>query len=100
MPILLPLTAPVWEQDVAEGPGCPSHCSGKPQRAGAMGKQEARFLPRPSGLTRFSKQRPLPGTKYIENFEAERTCPPHKLYFTYGMHTGHSHCQISSVFCE
>lgn len=99
-PISLPSPPPAWEQDRAEGMGCPNHRSGELQHAPAMGKQEARVLPRPSDLTGSSKQSPLPALKSMGNFEAECHCCPCKLYFTRGMRAGHSHCQISSLFCE
>lgn len=97
-PIAVSLLPPAWEQDVTEGPACPNHSSGERQHAGAVGKQEARFLPRPSCFNRPFKQSLLPALKYVENSEAE--CHPCILCFTLGMHTGQSHCPISSVFCE
>lgn len=96
----LSLLPAAWEQGVAEGPARSRHSSGELQGAGAVGKQEATFLPRHSGLNWPFKQSLLPALKYIENSEAECNCHPCKLYFTWGMHTGQSHCQISSVFCE
>lgn len=98
VPIALSLLPPSWEQDVGEGPSHPNHSSGELQCAGALGKQEAMFLPRPSGFNRPFKQSLLSALKYVENSEAE--WHPCKLYFPLGMHTGQSHCQISSVFCE
>lgn len=94
VPVAVSLQPPAQEQDVAEGPACPSHSSG----AACWICREAggRFLPRPSGFNRPSKQNLLPALKYAENSEAE--CHPCKLYFTWGMHTGQSHCHISSIF--
>lgn len=63
VPIVLPLLPPPREQDVAEGPACPSHSLGVLQHAGAVGKQESRLLSRPSGFNRPFKQSLLPDLK-------------------------------------
>lgn len=77
----LSLLPAAWEQGVAEGPARSSHSSGELQGAGAVGKQEATFLPRHSGLNRPFKQSLLPALKYIENSEAECNCHPCKLFY-------------------
>lgn len=71
MPLALSLMPAAWEQDVREGPAHPNYSSGELQHAGAVGKQEARFLHRPSGFNRPFQQSLLPALKYVESSEAD-----------------------------